>query len=113
MPSKFVVDHLPEGVELRFETRVDRLSLVKMKFANAAEAFELIRRSQEEFKAKDFSTRTSHAKKKKQYRFEVIDANRTVVLESRWYPICQSAERGMATMLRTMRNAEVKEIFTH
>lgn len=112
MTSKFVVEHFPEGIELRFETRVDRLPLVQMKCATAAEAFELIRKSQEEFKAKDFSIRTSNAKKKKQYRFEVLDANNKVILSSRWYPKCQSADRGWVTLLRTAKKAEVKEIFT-
>lgn len=112
MTSKFVVEHLEQGVELRFETRVDRLPLIKMHFDHPEEAFELIKKLKEEFKARDFSIRTSHAKKKKRYRFEILDDNRMLVLESRWYPKCQSAERGMASMLRTLKKAEVKEIVT-
>lgn len=112
MPSKFVIEHLSEAIELRYETRIDRLAVVEMRFDNVEEAYELIRRLKEEFKVGDFSIRMNHAKMKKRYRFEVLVDNRTLVLVSRWYPKCQSAERAMTSMVCAMRKAEVKEIFT-
>jgi len=110
MSATFVINHLENGVRLEFKTRTDRIPLFIKIFTNVAEANECIKMLQEEIKPDRFRVYMS---KKRKYTFEVRCKGGNTLLESHPYLKCQSAWRGAYSMIRTMRQAGIKEVSYH